>query len=43
VSDVMTKSIDVRKGPEKKREQITADKRNTEEGVKSRKVEFREV
>jgi hypothetical protein len=41
----MTKSIDItKKEPErKKRTQITADKRNTEEGVKSRKVAHSEI
>jgi hypothetical protein len=45
VSDVMTKSIDLNKGigEKKKRTQITAEKRNTEEGVKSRKVDMAEV
>ena len=44
----MTKSIDItKKQPEradkKKRTQITADKRHTEEGVKSRKVTHGEI
>ena len=39
ISDIMTKSIDLIKEPSKKqRKQMTADERNSEEGVKSRRV-----
>jgi hypothetical protein len=47
VGDVMSKSIEIlandKKILPKQRIQLTADKRNTEEGVKSRKIDVNEV
>lgn len=45
INEAMAKSIDLNKilGQQKKRVQITADKRQTEEGVKTRKVSLEQV